>query len=74
MNLIQAIKTGRPFRRESWNKQAEDWLVATNKFRVVLRESDFAECKLCIEDLIADDWEIKDSAEYISSICMGLNE
>lgn len=50
MNLIEAVKSGKPFKRKAW----EDWLIKPD---YEIEEYDFSPHR---ENIIADDWEIKE--------------
>ena len=52
MNIIEAIKSGRRFRRKSWTSR--DWLTTEREKHVNEYRLD-----LPIEALIADDWEVE---------------
>lgn len=51
MNIIEAIKSGKPFRRKAWpsNREFQDNIGG---YCLGLTE--------CVDDLLADDWEVKE--------------
>lgn len=62
MNLIEAIKSGKKFRRQSWTNQnywVEDHLNGSGFSSELVDQQDEIG-KIDIADLIADDYEIKD--------------
>lgn len=52
MTIIEAIKSGRPFKRSSWNR---DFI-----------RPPFVNLNLPAEDLIADDWEVESTPVTIT--------
>lgn len=52
MNLIEAIKSGRPFKRSSWDR---DFV-----------RPPFVNLNLPAQDLIADDWEVEQTSVTIT--------
>ena len=58
MNIIDAIKSGKPFKREA--DRPNEWIIAGNNgdFQYaagVLRGMNF---RLGVNDILADDWEV----------------
>jgi hypothetical protein len=57
VNLIDAVKSGRPYRRKSWHKLAgENWWRPAVDFKTMWKTP----CTETVEDLTADDWEIQE--------------
>lgn len=57
MNIIEAIKSGKDFKRDHW---ADDqWLYLASKSIVRLRLNNTMENFFEIPEILADDWEIK---------------
>lgn len=56
MNLIDAIKSGRPYRRPGWSM----WRLSLHKMN---RVENYGER---LEDLLADDWEIEEPTVTIT--------
>lgn len=69
MNFIDAVKSGHPFRRKSWETGN---LVVHKQLNFIVWEDDFKlEVVLSRQDVIADDWEIvkNQSERRIAWIC-----
>ena len=49
MNLIEAVKSGKPYRRKPWLQSPIRYL-----------DPEYAEFVITTEDIIADDWEVKE--------------
>ena len=56
MNIIEAIKSGKPFKRESWVKWTVDYC---NSY--IAWSENLCSVSFSTEDLIADDWEVKET-------------
>ena len=63
MNLIEAIKSGRPFRRQNGLGHVKRWCVARDCVQTVDEDSVF----LDREDLTADDWEVQEPEVTITA-------
>lgn len=64
MNLIEAIKSGRPFRPKGRNWA---WVfVKDGLLKYQLASGDFVEQPLVVDQIIADDWEIQEPAVTIT--------
>lgn len=58
MNLIDAIKSGRPFRRKGYMRWAAKW---DGCYSEILRyEPSEQRVTFTVEDILADDWEIRE--------------
>jgi hypothetical protein len=58
VNLIEAIKSGRPFRRLELDVPAYKWWPSENSWVEQCEVDDWFRT-ISLEDLLADDWEIK---------------
>lgn len=56
MNIIEAIKSGKPFKRETWS----GWAVNRDNNYIVWSEN-LCQVSFYPEDLLAVDWEVKES-------------
>ncbi len=66
MNLIAAIKSGRPFRKRSWVRPDEGWLqyeAEYNRVSWTNRDGTFNFSASCV---LADDWEIQEPTVTIT--------
>lgn len=63
MNLLEAIKSGRPFRRKNWDlwTQVHGNCVTQPGLTEGLRQA-----HMCYEDILADDWEIQEPTVTIT--------
>lgn len=62
MNLIEAAKSGRPFRRPGWH-----WIVKSTNRNAFEFEDNFQIADISSpDDIFADDWEIKEPAVTIT--------
>lgn len=64
MNLIEAIKSGRPFRRKEWESFAVEikersYYEGGRSFDLILANPSFS-VETTLEDLLADDWETQE--------------
>ena len=57
MTFVEALKSGARFRRPSW--MTRGWLVPDKDKAFIVRDDEEVRQILCIEDMIADDWEIE---------------
>jgi hypothetical protein len=57
MNIIEAIKSGLPFRRVAWD--ISEWWIQPKAVNYLPR--------LCSVDILADDWEIEEVSCYAGS-------
>jgi len=55
MNIIEAVKSGRPFKRKAWDILGE-WMAADSWSKAFLKA-----------DILAEDWEIHESTITITS-------
>jgi hypothetical protein len=65
MNLIDAIKSGKPFKR----KNGSEWLCKWDGcYSEIIRYGDNPEGpkKFTVDDILSDDWEIKETAVTIT--------
>ncbi|HSL46874.1 MAG TPA: hypothetical protein VK897_25780 [Anaerolineales bacterium] len=61
MNIQEAIKSGKPFRREGWVDD-DIYVVYVENDIVLTLETDFStSIDLDIQDILADDWYTRDS-------------
>lgn len=64
MNLIDAIKSGKPYRRKFWDDGNGEWRPAFDNTRLQERwKHAYTET---VEDLTADDWEIQERSIAIT--------
>ena len=65
MNIQEAIKSGRPFRRKGWLD--DDIFVLYEKDDIVLTlETDSCTCiELDVQDILADDWYTRDDVGVV---------
>jgi hypothetical protein len=62
MNIREAIKSGKPFRREGWVDD-EIYVVYIENDIVLSLETDLStSIKLDIQDILADDWYTRDDS------------
>lgn len=66
MNLLEALKTGKPLRRKTW-KRSPAWpkgghlaLSSVVLIGNLVEKDAGAHVPVCSDDLLADDWEVKD--------------
>ena len=67
MNIIEAVKSGLPFKRKDWYK--DDYIANFDgclSERVRPRGNGFSQYELLMGDLIADDWEVKEEVTTIT--------
>lgn len=63
MNYLEAIKSGKPYRRKGWSDR--DWFVSRASFEGYIM-------KVLVSDALAEDWEIKEEPrEWILAKCDG---
>lgn len=63
MNLIEAVKSGKPFRRSIHS----NWMHVEGKNITFIDELNLAAIyKVLLEDILAEDWEIQDSSVTIT--------
>lgn len=62
MNIIEAIKSGRPFRRQ----QFTNWYTGIGMGDLLALDRDYR-YPLCEADLLADDWEIQERKVEITA-------
>jgi hypothetical protein len=61
MNIQEAIKSGKPFRREGWVDD-EIYVVHAENDIVLTLEKDFCtSIELDVQDILADDWYTRDA-------------
>jgi hypothetical protein len=58
MNIIEARKSGKPFKRRSHDEWADDICDNYEGMDLYLGNTEIS--RLYIEDILADDWEIKE--------------
>ena len=65
MNIQEAIKSGRPFRRKGWIDN--DFFVVYEKDDIVLTlERDFCtSIELDVQDILADDWYTRQAVDAV---------
>jgi len=63
VNIQEAIKSGKPFRRKGWVD--DDFFVVYEKDDIVLTlEADYsAFVELDVQDMLADDWYTRDDVQ-----------
>jgi len=66
MNIIEAIKSDKPFKRKSWRQwrvlsQREGFVVGSILYELILEDdlSRSGYTTVMFDDVLADDWEIK---------------
>lgn len=61
MTIIEAIKSGRPFKRADGNTcySTSDWLALSGNQIVTLLEGYLID-RLGVDDILADDWEVRE--------------
>lgn len=69
MNFLEALKTGRPFRRPTW----DTWMSGTHRvwssqalFSLALQTEDGQVLSFSREELVAEDWEVKEPGVLIT--------
>jgi hypothetical protein len=62
MTIQEAIKSGKPFRRESWQSDMYDQFVKVDYDLNIIRDARTnVEIEILVSDILATDWIIKDN-------------
>ena len=80
MNLIDAIKSGRPFRRETWGDDMWAHACADKDGETTVMFTDGTTFQPYVFDLVADDWEIQEQSititrsEFLNAFSVALKD
>ena len=60
MNIQEAIKTGKPFRRMGWMNEDVFAMYSAHDIVLVLESDPLVPVELDVQDILADDWYTRD--------------
>jgi hypothetical protein len=63
MNIQQAIKSGKPFRRSGWFDDGIFVVYPEHDIVLTLEQDTSTPIELDVQDILADDWYIRDNVQ-----------